>query len=468
MAERTKEPEDRAGRERGARSVRPSGALPKLRRWWAGGREEQPLAGTPGVWSGLGALTAVERAADSRLVTGHALAGREELAGAQSGGPALALGLALGGVRVALYLEGDEVARATAVIGEAVRRRAPLVVVAVDADLALVALAEAGAAVLVPGDVQETADLALVARRVAEEELVPVVVALAGRALAFALQSARMATPEALRDRLGSPADVVHAASTAQRVLLGEHRRRAPRWHDAGRPLRLGDEPSTLAAPAVDRSRRVFFADPLEARLDQAMSDVGADTGRPLVPLGGRPLGAGGAGIVAMGPDARLAEAVVRAERGPGPRVDVIAVRRFAPFPTDTLAALLRANSRLAVLERESTVGAGGALGITLRAALAGTECRPALTRLLLAGAETPLRAEDLAWASRRFVEGALPGCFVLGAAGATSSGEDPRSQALFDELRRDYPALAQPGSSVPSAARFARPGQRDPRARAP
>ena len=123
-------------------------------------------------------------------------------------------------------------------------------------------------AVLLPGTVGEAVDHACAAYPRRESALVPVVVALDGPTIAFAVQEAALPEPALLGRLLGRPADSVHSASVAQSELFGEHRRRIPRWHDATLALRLGGE----LGPQAARCRLRRGADLLRARSRPASS----------------------------------------------------------------------------------------------------------------------------------------------------------------------------------------------------
>lgn len=413
------------------------------------GREAQaaPVPGRPFAGTGVEALALLEREAGARLVTGEALAGRDELAGAERGGLATALGLALGGVRAAVFLTGRELAEAATLLAEAVLRRAPLVVhVAGDALEAGRAGAEAGAVVLVPKTAAEAVDLAVAARRFAEDALAVALLALDGPALAFAVQEAWQPGAEALARRLGSPADEVHAVTPAQERLFGEHRRRAPRWHDSGRAQRLGGEPGPLAAAAASAARQVFFDGERLEPLAAALAGVAAATGRHLAPVTGRHLARVDLGIVACGPAIETAEALVEPLRAAGLKIGVLGVHRLAPFPALELAELARGCQRLAVIERLAAP-AEGELARQVELALAAGESRALVTALHVPGDEATLSAPALAAACRTAAKGTRPRA-IVGLARPDGDDHYPTRRALHDELARDYPLLAGLGAA--------------------
>ena len=188
--------------------------------------------------------------------------------------------------------------------------------------------AEAGMAVLVPGTVGEAVDHACAAILAAESALVPVVVALDGPTLAFAVQAAGLPSVALLGRLLGRPADSVHSDSVAERELFGEHRRRIPRWHDATRAIRLGGELGPQAGRAACAAERIFFTRDLARHLDSALARVGESTGRPLPAVAGAKLGRADLGLVATGAFAETARALAATLGRSAPRLGVLALRR--------------------------------------------------------------------------------------------------------------------------------------------
>jgi ferredoxin len=423
---------------------------PLLERLFGGGgsrRAAEP--GRPFFGTGLAAFAEVARSAGARLVVGDGLAGEPALAGSLSGaltgGMATALGLALGGERVALVLGESELAASFALAREAVRRRAPFCIGLVSGSLlGAQRAAEAGMAVLVPGSVGEAVDHTCAAILAAESALVPVVVALDGPTLAGAVQEAALPEIALLGRLLGHPADNVHCDGAALRELFGEHRRRIPRGHDAGRSVRLGGEPGPQAASAAYAAERIFFTPDLARHVDTALSRVAESTGRPLPAVAGSKLGRVDLGIVACGAFAETASALAAAAGRPGPRLAVVALRRFAPLPEAELAELVGGCRKLAVLERlDGATGAGaGILTATLRRGLtstgAGVGADIELATIGVAGESATLRAADLAAACRVLAERFRP--LLLPGLRTAASDAYPKRRALQDRFRRDLP----------------------------
>ena len=428
----------------------PLGAL--VGRLFSGGASRLPVEpGSPFVGTGLAAVAALAQRGGARQMVSAALAGDPALAGSLSGGIATALGLALGGERVVLFLADHELAGSAALAREAVRRRAPIVLCVASGTLAgAEAAAAAGMAVLLPGTVGEAVDHVLAAQLAAESALVPVVVALDTATIACAV--AECAVPErALVARLlGHPADSVHSAGSAENELFGAHRRRVPRWHDATRALRLGGEMGAAGAKGAFAGERIFFTQDLSRRLDGALAAVAAATGRALPAIAGNRLTKVDLGLVACGGAAATAEALAAGLGRSGLRLGVLALRRFAPMPVAELAALCDGCRKLAVVERLDGAGEHGALAKAVRAALAPAGPAAEVATLGLVGDTTPLVAAELAAGCRALIDRFRP-LVVLGLA-ATASAAYPKRRALHDQHRRElagWDDLAAPSGSA-------------------
>ncbi len=408
-------------------------------RLFAGGGSRLPVEpGSPFVGTGLAAVAALAESGGARQVVGDALAGDPALAGALPGGLATALGLSLGGERAVLFLVEDELAAGAAQIREAVLRHASFVVCLASGTLdGARAAAAAGMGVLLPGSVAEAVDHVLAAQIAAERALVPIVVALDGATVAFAVQDAALPSEGQVARLLGRPADSVHCTGVAQHELFGEHRRRVPRWHDASRALRLGGEQGTDAARAALAGERLLFGG-LAGPLEEALSLVAESTGRPLPAVAGHRLSRVDLGILACGGAAATAGALAEQAGRSGPRLGVLALRRLAPLPQSELVALAEGCRRWAVVERLEGGNDRGALTEALRLSLGGGSGIPEIATFGLAGAAAPLYGAELAAGCRSLAERFRP-LVLLGLAAEGGAGY-PKRQALYDRRRREVP----------------------------
>ncbi len=203
-------------------------------------------------------------------------------------------------------------------------------------------------------DVQEAADLNLIAHRIAELSLNPGVCAQDGFLTSHVIESMRLPERELVREYLGDPADIIDSPTPAQRLVFGEKRRRIPEMFDLDYPamLGVGPEPGQLragrrgAAAVLLRPRR-------RARPTRPSTEYAALTGRRYARAMGYRLDDAEYVIVGQGSVVSNAEAVadhLRETRGL--KVGVLNVTMFRPFPADLITHLLQGKKGVTVLER--------------------------------------------------------------------------------------------------------------------
>src|SRR6476469_6050270 len=89
-------------------------------------------------------------------------------------------------------------------------------------------------------DVQESADLNLIAHRVAELSLNPGILAQDGFLTSHVIESLRLPERALVREYLGDAADEIESPTAAQRLLFGPRRRRIPELFDWDLPRMVG------------------------------------------------------------------------------------------------------------------------------------------------------------------------------------------------------------------------------------
>jgi pyruvate-ferredoxin/flavodoxin oxidoreductase len=106
-------------------------------------------------------------------------------------------------------------------------------------------------------DVQESADLNLIAHRIAELSLNPGIVAQDGFLTSHVIETMLMPENGLVKEYLGDPADLIESPTPAQRWVFGEKRRRIPELFDVDYPTMLGVCRTRTATPrAWQRSGR--------------------------------------------------------------------------------------------------------------------------------------------------------------------------------------------------------------------
>ncbi|NEV62169.1 4Fe-4S binding protein [Thiorhodococcus minor] len=398
------------------------------------------------------------------------------------GAVASALGAALGGARATVFLSSADLAAALDQLRSAAGFGAPLVLHLANRALpgpaqvrgsgheALHLACGTGCFVLVAANAQEAVDFSLIARQVSEQTLVPGIVAMDAEQTALAMQDVRLAAPEMIARFVGKPGDAIASPNAVQRLVFGEQRRRLPRRQDPERPVLLGS-PQAPEIWGLSAASKAVFATEIADAIEQAMADLGRETGRRHAGVSAHRIEDASLVLLALGGAIETAEAaadwVRQHERV---KVGVLGIRRLSPFPADALLGHLKPGQRVLVLERlDGPLDQDPPLLRELRAALhraAGAPTRELSDlRLLRADAVIyglgglPLRGADLValcLAAKR--DQPIPR--YLGLDFAPASSPYPKRQILLDRVKRDHPGLAQLGLRATQAEPDLRPSR--------
>ena len=484
--------------DHGDRTDRDGGGLGgtwrELVRKVAGARDpRQPDPGTPGAARGERAVAFAEALAADSAALGSGTPGptgttagtvfRDEVARGEGNlldrpltaldGPgaraalSTATGMALGGLRATAFLTAADLEANLDLLADAADRHLPLVVhvscrgtsgAPGGGHRGWHAASAAGAVQLFASSVQEAVDLTFVARRVAEEALVPVLVGLDAETAA-GVEDVALPSRATVETFLGSPDDTVHAASPSQEMLLGRHRRRLPRWHDLSRPL-TGGALAGSERTAAQAARRAYLDPHVGSALDAAFAAWAGLTGRQLAALTS-PQGAGarvlvvteGAVTATLGAVANATSRRLVGELlGGGRRLGVLGITALRPLPVEALSLALQSCEVVVVLERsDAPLDGDGPLTREVRTAIgqAPISRRPEVATVVYALGGTPLFAADLAELCRRLRTAPrelLGAVRYLGVDLLPAGGAWPKRQVVVDALRRSYPQAATHG----------------------
>lgn len=202
-------------------------------------------------------------------------------------------------------------------------------------------------------DVQEAADLNLIAHRIAELSLNPGLIAQDGFLTSHVIESIRLPERELVKRYLGDPSDLIASPTPAQRLVFGPQRRRIPEMFDVDFPAMLGTVQNQDSYAQGVAAQRPFYFDHIQALAEQAMQEYAALTGRQYARASGYRLDDAEYVIIGQGSVVSNAEAVVDHLRETrGLRVGVLNLTMFRPFPSDRVAALLQGKRAAVVLER--------------------------------------------------------------------------------------------------------------------
>ena len=204
----------------------------------------------------------------------------------------------------------------------------------------VMAVADCGWGILFARNAQEAADLAAIARRVAEASETPFMVAQDGFLTTHTLENVRLPEDELLREFVGDPRlHVRDLFDPAEALMTG-----VVQNQDSYMKGRIGQRAYTDRIPGI---------------LAQAMAEWTALTGRKVEPVARYRTDDAREILVAMGTIADTAIAVVDHLRALGRPVGCVALTSFRPFPTAEIFAALRNARAIGVVERTDEPLAG-------------------------------------------------------------------------------------------------------------
>jgi pyruvate-ferredoxin/flavodoxin oxidoreductase len=201
-------------------------------------------------------------------------------------------------------------------------------------------------------DVQESADLNLIAHRVAELSLNPGIIAQDGFLTSHVIESLLLPERELIKEFLGDPGDIIDSPTPAQRLVFGEKRRRIPELFDYDYPAMLGTVQNQEAYAQGVAAQRPFYFDHLAELTDLAFAEFARLTGRRYDRAMGYLLDDAEYVLAGQGSVITNAQLVTDYLRKKGLKVGVLNLTMFRPFPADVVAELLRGKRAVTVLER--------------------------------------------------------------------------------------------------------------------
>jgi pyruvate-ferredoxin/flavodoxin oxidoreductase len=202
-------------------------------------------------------------------------------------------------------------------------------------------------------DVQEAADLNLIAHRVAELSLNPGIIAQDGFLTSHVIESIRLPEPDLIKEFLGDPSDIIESPTPAQALVFGERRRRIPELFDLDYPAMLGVVQNQDSYEQGVAAQRPFYFEHISELTDRAFEEYAALTGRRYARVGSYLADDADYVILGQGsliPNAEAVADFMRQSRGVP--VGVVNLRMFRPFPADLLTRLLAGKKGVVVLER--------------------------------------------------------------------------------------------------------------------
>ncbi|MDH5785392.1 MAG: 4Fe-4S binding protein [Chromatiales bacterium] len=388
------------------------------------------------------------------------------------GALAAAIGLAMSGQRATAFLDGQQMAASQELLVNAAGRHLPLVVHLTNRALAAQGAAlgsahqalhlssDSGCFVLHAMNVQQAVDFTLIARRVAEQSLIPGIVVMDGEQTALAAQEVKLPSPKLAKGYLGNSSDPIEVTNSAQKLLFGEQRRRVPKWHDLDQPVLSGALQGGESFALAQAAQAPFFAAQLPQLLEAALDEFARLTGRRYDTITRHQVEKSKLLLVAQGSAIETAIAVSETLRKQHKvKVGVVGLHALRPFPGEQLAELLRGKQGVTVLERsDSPLAADGPLLRELRGAASRLNDgeRPRLQSAIYGLGGLPLRAVDLIalgiTLGREMEKSTTPRRY-LGLDFHRSDSIHPKRQVMLDTLRRHYTEIAGLGLRGKGAA---------------
>lgn len=201
-------------------------------------------------------------------------------------------------------------------------------------------------------DVQQVADLNVLAHKIAELALTPGVVAQDGFLTTHMIESLLLPERELIAEFLGLPEELIDCPTEAQKLLFGPKRRRVPELWDVDNPVLAGPVQNQESYMQQVAAQRPFFFAPILNLAESAFEDYYRLTGRRYAPIEGYRVDDAEYLILGQGSLVPNAEAVADHLRKKGIKVGVLNLILWRPFPGRQLAELLRGRKGVTVLER--------------------------------------------------------------------------------------------------------------------
>jgi len=218
-----------------------------------------------------------------------------------------------------------------------------------------ISLRDSGWLQLYAEDNQEAVDLHMIAYKVCEDHdvLLPAFVCFDGYVLTHTYEPVSIPTQEEVDAYLP-------AFNPYQRL-------------DASNPLSFG----MYATPDYYMEFR-YEIDQAQHRAKEVFAKAGREFAEQFerdysAPVEGYRLEDADTAIVALGSICGTAKDAIDEMRDAGKKVGLLKIRMFRPFPADEIADALKGVSTVAVLDRNVSLGSGGAVGTEVKAALSGS-----------------------------------------------------------------------------------------------
>ncbi len=202
-------------------------------------------------------------------------------------------------------------------------------------------------------DAQQTADQAIILRKVNELSLNPGINCQDGFLTTHLERTFYKPEPGLIREFLGAPDDIIDSPTEAQRVLFGDKRRRVPQLIDLKNPILLGPVQNQEHYMNGIAARRNNFSEAILPFFEKAYEEFAELTGRYYGLISEFNCEKAEVVFVALGSAVENIEAVIEyLQNTRGVEVGVIHVNVLRPFPENAIIKALKGKKKVIVLER--------------------------------------------------------------------------------------------------------------------
>ena len=422
-------------------------------------RNSDQVLGKNIVASGLQAVQIIEAAvgeglSDSANSVRQNLFGRPLIGNdGHTSGASFAMGLATSGLRASGRMDSKNVSQELASLKEAVRRHVPYVIHADVSDPEFLnAISGTGCILLHSSCVQETVDLTIIAHKIAEQTLIPVVVAYD----IDVFENVHLPEPKTLIGFLGDPDDFIECPNAAQKMVFGKTRRRIPNWFHFDYPTLNGASKDRDALALEKAAHKLYFNEPVSPVMAQAFAEFGKLTGRNYSGTGSYRTDDADYVLIAQGNEFHRAAAVVDHLRSKKFKAGCLNVIVLRPFADSEICGLLRGKKAVTLLEglnaeNDSLLYSGVLSALDKAVQNSSNKKSPVFPDLphltererptLYSGRFGELQFADLVSVFQNMAEGGKRRFFV-GSQLTRNSSSYPKQQILLQNLNRDFPAL--------------------------
>ena len=202
-------------------------------------------------------------------------------------------------------------------------------------------------------NVQQVADLNLIAHKIAELSLTPGIIAQDGFLTTHLMESLKAPERALVEEFLGRPDDLIDCPTGAQAMIYGKTRRRVPLLYDVDQPVLAGPVQNQESYMQSVAAQRPYFFAEIPRLAAQAFKEYEELTGRSYGPLECYKCEDADYLLIGQGSMIPNAEAVadfLREKRGL--KVGVVNITMFRPFPGAELSRILQGKLGATVLER--------------------------------------------------------------------------------------------------------------------